>query len=227
MGWGQRQESRRKCRRDEAAGRQESRKALRPGESRLRGKEILPTKTLPGWRPSSTCCGTAPHRRGRRPGLRPGQKRPSLRHQSQQRQCPAKSLHLPDLTARANVTFWHGQRDGILYRRQFFGYNLETECHWIQAINLADFAVPYGILRVDRLRLYKAPVRLTLGSYGFPDNGTEIFEETCGGAKAIILKGRDATGREKQMAMTIFDGWQELSLMHSTGTNPDSEKSLI
>ena len=130
-------------------------------------------------------------------------------------------------SARANVTFWHGQRDGILYRRQFFGYNLETECHWIQAINLADFAVPYGILRVDRLRLYKAPGRLTLGSYGFPDNGTEIFEETCGGAKAIILKGRDATGREKQMAMTIFDGWQELSLMHSTGTNPDSEKSLV
>lgn len=130
-------------------------------------------------------------------------------------------------SARANVTFWHGQRDGILYRRQFFGYNLETECHWIQAINLADFAVPYGILRVDRLRLYKAPVRLTLGSYGFPDNGTEIFEETCGGAKAIILKGRDATGREKQMAMTIFDGWQELSLMRSRGTNPDSEKSLV
>lgn len=130
-------------------------------------------------------------------------------------------------SARANVTFWHGQRDGVLYRRQFFGYNLETECHWTQAINLADFAVPYGILRVDRLRLYKAPVSLTLGSYGFPDNGTEIFEKTCGGAKAIILKGRDATGREKQMAMTIFDGWQELSLMRSTGTNPDSEKSLV
>lgn len=130
-------------------------------------------------------------------------------------------------SARANVTFWHGQKDGILYRRQFFGYNLETECHWIQAVNLADFAVPYGILRVDRLRLYKAPVSLTLGSYGFPDNGTEILEKTCGSAKAIILKGRDATGREKQMAMTIFDGWQELSLMRSRGTNPDSEKSLV
>ena len=29
------------------------------------------------------------------------------------------------------------------------------------------------------------------------------------------------------MAMTIFDGWQELSLMRSRGTNPDSEKSLV
>lgn len=130
-------------------------------------------------------------------------------------------------SARANVTFWHGQKDGILYRRQFFGYNLETECHWIQAVNLADFAVPYGILRADRLRLYKAPVCLTLGSYGFPDNGTEIAEKTCGGAKAIVLKGRDAVGREKQMAMTIFDGWQELSLVRSRGTNPDSDKSIV
>lgn len=127
----------------------------------------------------------------------------------------------------ANVTFWHGQKDGVLYRRQFFGYNLETECHWIQAMNLADFAVPYGILRVDRLRLFKAPVTLTLGSYGFPDNGTEIIEKTCGDAKAIILKGTDATGREKQMAMTVYDGWQELSLVRSTGTNPDSEKSIV
>ena len=130
-------------------------------------------------------------------------------------------------SARANATFWHGQRDGILYRRQFFGYNPETECHWIQAINLADFAVPYGILRVDRLRLYKAPVCLTLGSYGFPDNGTEISEKIWGGAKAIILKGKDAEGCEKQMAMTIFDGWQELSLVRSRGTNPDSENSIV
>ncbi len=128
---------------------------------------------------------------------------------------------------KANVTFWHGQRDGVLYRRQFFGYNLETECHWIQAMNLADFAVPYGILRADRLRLYKAPVTVTLGSYGFPDNGTEVIEKTCGNAKAIILKGTDATGCEKQMAMTVYDGWQGLGLVRSRGTNPDSEKSVI
>lgn len=142
-------------------------------------------------------------------------------------QAPEEKSQEKPASARANVTFWHGDKGGVLYRRQFFGYNLETECHWIQAINLADFAVPYGILRVDRLRLYKAPVCLTLGSYGFPDNGTEISQKTWEGAKAIILKGRDATGREKQMAMTIFDGWMELSLLHSKGTNPDSDRSII
>lgn len=138
-----------------------------------------------------------------------------------------KSNGKSDETGKANVTFWRGQKDGVLYRRQFFDYTLNKECHWMQAVNLADFAVPYGIMRVDRLRLYKAPVFLTLGSYGFPDNGTEVEEKFCGRAKAIILKGRDATGKEKQMAMTIYDGWEEVSLLHSVGTNPDSEESII
>ncbi len=128
---------------------------------------------------------------------------------------------------KANVTFWAGQRDGVLYRRQYFDYRPERECHWTQGINLADFAVPGGILRVDRLKLHRAPVFITLGAYGFPDNGTEIAEKTCGRARCIILKGKDAVGREKQLAMTIYDGWQKLELLRSTGTNPDSEKSAV
>lgn len=130
--------------------------------------------------------------------------------------------------SRANVTFWHGEEKEVLYRRQFFDYRLDTECHWIQAINLADFAVPCGILRVDKLRLHRCPVKLTLGSYGFPDNGTEVIEKTRRGGKAIILKGRDSQGNEKQMAMTIYyGGWKDLKLLRSTGTNPDSEKSVV
>lgn len=136
-----------------------------------------------------------------------------------------------DTYDRANVTFWHGEKDGVLYRRQFFGYELQTECHWIQAVNLADYTVPYGVMRADRLRLFKKPVELTLGAYGFPDNGTEIItkeqEYEGGKARAVILKGRDFTGREKQLAMTIYDGWDELKKINSTGTNPDSEKSIV
>ena len=129
--------------------------------------------------------------------------------------------------AKGNATFWYGEKDGVLYRRQFFDYCLEKECHWIQAVNLADFTVPCGILRVDKLRLHRAPVSLTLGSYGFPDNGTETEEKTEGNARAVILKGRDSLGNEKQMAMTIYDGWKELKMLHSAGTNPDSEKSIV
>ena len=138
---------------------------------------------------------------------------------------------LQDITTgsftKANVTFWCGQREGVLYRRQFFDYRLDRECHWTQAVNLADFTVPLGVVRVDKLRLHRCPVALTLGAYGFPDNGTEIVEKTCGRARAIVLKGRDALGGEKQLAMTIYDGWQELKLLRSQGTNPDSERSII
>ncbi len=128
---------------------------------------------------------------------------------------------------KANVTLWHGDREGVLYRRQFFNYSLNQESHWIQAMNLADFPVPCGILRADKLRLFRHTAVITLGGYGFPDNGTEVSWKSEGNARAVILKGSDHTGRPRQMAMTIYDGWDDLRLIHSTGTNPDSERSVI
>ena len=143
----------------------------------------------------------------------------------------AQQYVLTDITtgkvSYANATFWAGQQEDVLYRRQFFDYSLENECHWIQAMNLADFPVAYGLIRVDKHRLHRRPVTFTLGSYGFADNGTTIQELSEGQAKAIVLKGKDFTGREKQLAMTIYDGWDELSYVKSEGTNPDSEKSII
>lgn len=143
----------------------------------------------------------------------------------------AQQYVLQDITTgrlqRGNATFWSHNSNSVLYRKQFFNYNLEQEAHWIQAMYLADFAVPYGIVRVDKHCLYRRPVSITLGSYGFPNNNTTIRKLEHGGAKAIIVKGYDFTGREKQMAMTIYDGWEELSHVKSKGTNPDSENSLI
>jgi hypothetical protein len=128
---------------------------------------------------------------------------------------------------KGNVTYWHGKKEDVLYRRQYFNYELSREAMWMQAINIADFTVPYGIMRVDKIRLYRRPISLSLGAYGFPDNGTQIIKKEKGNAKAIILKGHDYTGREKQLAMTIYDGWDVIDLINSTGTNPDSEKSII
>lgn len=140
--------------------------------------------------------------------------------------------------ARGNITFWCGEREGVLYRRQFFNGSLETEQHWMQAMNLADFPVAKGIMRVDKLRLIRRPVTVTLGAYGFPDNpgkngdGTRIIrkeEHLSDGsiAQAVILIGRDHMGIRKQLAMTCYRGWEKMDVMHSTGTNPDSENSLI
>ena len=78
----------------------------------------------------------------------------------------AQQYVLKDVTTgnlqKGNVTFWHGQKDGILYRRQFFDYDLKEESMWIQAVNLADFPVANGIIRVDKHRLFKRPVIFTL-----------------------------------------------------------------
>lgn len=138
---------------------------------------------------------------------------------------------LNDLTNGAslypNAIFWNGEKEGVLYRRALFDYRIENEMHWVQGMDFADFPVESGIFRVDKLRLFKRPVLMTLGSYGFPDNGTEVHFEEENGAKAVILKGRDHMGREKQLAMTVYDGFDTLTLLHSEGTNPDSEKSII
>lgn len=127
----------------------------------------------------------------------------------------------------ANATFWAGEKDGVLYRRQFFNYELHTETHWMQALNLADFAVPYGIIRADKLRLFRRPITLTLGAYGFPDNGTRIEKLTDGNAQALVLTGRDHTGCKKQLAFTVWSGWDSLEVIKSSGTNPDSENSIV
>lgn len=126
-----------------------------------------------------------------------------------------------------NATLWGGEKEHVLYRRQIFGYETTGKPYLKQMINLADFPVSCGIMRVDKHRLYRRPAEITLGSYGFPDNGTEIIRKSLDGAKCIMLKGKDHCGNKKQMAMTIYDGWKELEYIESRGTNPDSEKSII
>ncbi len=198
------------------------------GETILRSGKVVKSKTdIHGmWNYSKLCFNTK----------YPWESTPCEAAESAPLNCVESQQYvLHDVTTdtydRANVTFWHGERDGVLYRRQFFGYELETECHWIQAVNLADYTVPYGVVRADKLRLFKKPVELTLGAYGFPDNGTEVItrerEYEGGTARAVVLKGKDFTGREKQLAMTIYDGWDSLKTVNSIGTNPDSERSVI
>ena len=135
-----------------------------------------------------------------------------------------ESLHTKE---RINVILWHGEKEEVLYRKGYFNFTTEKSMHLLHAIYLADFTVPYGIVRVDKMFPWKRPFTFTLGSYGFPDNGTQIIEKTSGTAKAIILKGKDYTGQEKQMAMTIYDGWDTIGYVHSKGTNADSANSII
>ena len=110
------------------------------GETILRSGKVVKSKTdIHGmWNYSKLCFNTK----------YPWESTPCEAAESAPLNCVESQQYvLHDVTTdtydRANVTFWHGERDGVLYRRQFFGYELETECHWIQAVNLADYTVPY------------------------------------------------------------------------------------
>ena len=78
-----------------------------------------------------------------------------------------------------------------------------------------------------KILFFQKPLSLTFGSYGFPDNGTEISYKTKGGATAVILKGRDRLGKPRQLAFTVFAGWDGIGIKRSVHTNPDSTKSIV
>ncbi len=139
-------------------------------------------------------------------------------------------LKEPDIssTEQINAILWSGRRGGVLYRRAFFGFDCSVEMHWTSAIDLADFPVPNGLVRADKLRLFHKPVDIYLGSYGFPCPDAEYRIEERGNAKAIIIEGHGSDGEARHMAMTIFgNGWDGLSVERSSGTNPDTAESFI
>lgn len=129
---------------------------------------------------------------------------------------------------KTNALLWHGAREGVLYRRAFLHYDNQQETHWMHCVDLADFPVANGLVRVDKFRTFRTGLVVSLGSYGFPDTGdTQIKMLEKDGAKAIVVKGRDSQGREKQMAMTVFAAWENLDVIHSRDTNPDTADSII
>jgi hypothetical protein len=129
--------------------------------------------------------------------------------------------------ALGNAVFYCGVRDDVLYRRNFFNYETNTEMHWLDAIDLADLTVPYGIFRADRMRLVRKPSAVTLSSYGFPSENAEIREVRKGNDTAFVISGTDGHGRKISMAMTVFMGFDEMSTVTSKGTNPDRKDSVI
>jgi len=131
-----------------------------------------------------------------------------------------------DRYTNGNVTLWCGEKNGVLYRKQLFDFYI-GDGGWAQEIFLSDFPTEYGIIRADKICLNRFPATITLSSFGFPDNGTEIIKREKEGVRSIIFKGRDHLGREKQMAMTVYTGFEKLDFIRSTDTNPDSKNSLI
>ena len=130
-------------------------------------------------------------------------------------------------TEQINSILWSGVRNDVLYRRAMFDFDTSMDYHWTSIIDLADFPVARGIVRVDKLRLFHKPADIYLGSYGFPCPDAEYRVVEHGDAAAIIITGTGSDGKRRHMAMTVFGGWDDLSVERSSGTNPDTAESYI
>ena len=130
-------------------------------------------------------------------------------------------------TEQVNSILWSGKRDDVLYRRALFGFETSCDYHWTSLIDLADFTVPEGIVRADKIRLFHKPVDIYLGSYGFPCPDADWKTVKHEDAQAVIITGHGSDGLRRHMAMTVWGGWNSLSVEKSCGTNPDTKESFI
>ncbi|MEG7530384.1 MAG: DUF2264 domain-containing protein, partial [Hungatella sp.] len=122
-----------------------------------------------------------------------------------------------------NILMYAGVRDGVLYRKEYFDFEFTFQDK--ASIDLADFAVSHGIVRVDKVRIPDKPYTLTLGSYGMADRGhIEIEERICPitGAKAMILKSE-----EGQIALVSYSGFDEIGQKNRRGVSAVTECSCL
>lgn len=124
-----------------------------------------------------------------------------------------------------NILMYGGVKDGVLYRKEYFEFEFTFQNK--ASIDLADFPVADGIVRVDRTRIPDKPYTLTLGSYGMPDvdrSGVDVRIRTDQKteAKAILLKSS-----EGQMAMVIYGGFDDIEIMSRQGVSAVTKQSCI
>ncbi len=129
------------------------------------------------------------------------------------------SRGFPKKTDYINAIDWDGYSGGVLYRTAWFAAEENKDWQWTNAIRLADIAVPYGILRIDRLALLDQTYTLELTSAGFPYQVTETKQLENNGWKAMILCGTDRNGERHTMAMSICGPWNTIKLLKNKNTS--------
>lgn len=120
-----------------------------------------------------------------------------------------------------NIMMYSGVMEGILYRKEYFNfrYNFQGGA----SIDLADFPVANGMIRVDKMRIPEPPFTLTMGAYGFPADEKVVEEERKEGEiSAKILK---SSGR--RLAFVSYFGFEKIEVKRRKGVNPISKESLL
>ncbi|MFV0343532.1 MAG: DUF2264 domain-containing protein [Anaerocolumna sp.] len=122
-----------------------------------------------------------------------------------------------------NIMMYAGVKDGVLYRKEYFDFEFTFQNK--SSIDLADFPVSHGIVRVDKVRIPDKPYTLTLGAYGMADRGDiTIMEYHCPitKAKAMVMKSS-----EGQIAFVTYAGWDETAYRVRESVSPVTKQSQM
>ncbi len=123
-----------------------------------------------------------------------------------------------------NIVLYGGMKDGVMYRKEYFDFRYCFQ--GAASVSLADFPVPHGMVRVDKMRIHQGPFTLTMGAYGFPEDvdGSQIRVEEAarGDAKAVILKKPGS-----QLALVSYAGWEKLEVKRREGVSPFGRPSVL
>lgn len=121
-----------------------------------------------------------------------------------------------------NLIYWIGEKKGVLYRKEYFNFTPSNEKEWLHSISLAEFNVPYGWVRVDKLNIYKSPVSIEFGSYGIDSKNIEISYLKKGSYRAILIRSDN-----KSMAMTMYKGFEDIVVEKHKNINPEHEEIAL
>ena len=116
---------------------------------------------------------------------------------------------------------WIGHHGGVLYRQLRMSHHI-MGCPAV--LDLADIAVPAGLLRVDRPRLYLSG-ELRLCHYALPHlegRPAELEHRSPFGFPALIAR---IPGR--QVALVALSGWDDLGSAVHTGFSPEADDSTL
>ncbi len=117
--------------------------------------------------------------------------------------------------------YYVGIRNSVIYRQIAFD-ELYANTRG-DTIDLAEIILPYGVLRIDRIRLGRE-YELQLGHFGLPHikNKPKIQQSKIDDNDCIII-----SNMERQLAFVTLNGWDKLDYIDHSGKNSETTDSTV
>lgn len=122
-----------------------------------------------------------------------------------------------------NLILFGPLKDNVLYRRIVFDFKGALSRQ--PTIDLADFSIPGGLLRVDRLRFPEAHDELILTHYPLPIQGQDLILNRRQPAKGIHAV--TASSGNRRLALVSVLGWDDIRAQRESGLHPQTNESCL